>query len=101
MQHISKYNLKVRTQRTIPIIFHNLQNYDAHLFIRELAKYGEIVNCIPLNKEKYISFTKYVKVDETPEKDKNGKTIINEDGSEKMTSINMQARFIDSYKFFC
>ena len=32
-------NVKYKIPNYIPVIFHNLAGYDAHLFIRELAKY--------------------------------------------------------------
>ena len=49
----------------IPIVFHNLSGYDAHLFIRELASYADEGNMgvIAKNKEDYISFSIKVKVD--------------------------------------
>ncbi|CAH3182415.1 unnamed protein product [Porites lobata] len=71
----------------IPVIFHNLQGYDAHLFIKQLSKIKGDFTCIPLTEEKYISFSKKVKVDEYQNKD--GKTI----------SLNFELRFIDSFKF--
>ncbi|XP_057310491.1 uncharacterized protein LOC130648455 [Hydractinia symbiolongicarpus] len=42
----------------VPVIFHNLSGYDAHLFIRELGeKYDtQDIGCIAENTEKYISF---------------------------------------------
>ncbi|CAH3198785.1 unnamed protein product, partial [Porites evermanni] len=71
----------------IPVILHNLQGYDAHLFIKKLSKIRGDFTCIPSTEEKYISFSKKVKVDEYQNKD--GKTI----------SLNLELRFIDSFKF--
>ena len=34
-------NLHYKIPSYIPVVFHNLAGYDAHLFIRELAKYTE------------------------------------------------------------
>ena len=51
-------NLQFRKPKFTPVIFHNLQNYDAHLFVNNHGKtYGNI-RCIAKNEEKYISFTK-------------------------------------------
>ena len=80
-------NLQCRKPMIIPVIFHNLQGYDAHLFIKQLSKIKGDFTCIPSTEEKYISFSKKVKVDEYQNKD--GKTV----------SLNMELRFIDSFKF--
>ena len=62
-------NLKCRKPRILPVILHNLQGYDAHLFIKQLACLPGELNCIPSTEEKYISFSKKIKVGEY--KDKN------------------------------
>ena len=80
-------NLKCRKPMIIPVIFHNLQGYDAHLFIKQLSKIKGDFTCIPSTEKKYISFSKKVKVDEYQNKD--GKTV----------SLNFELRFIDSFKF--
>ena len=81
-------NLKCKKPRVLPVIFHNLQGYDAHLFIKQLARLPGELNCIPSTEEKYISFSKNIKVDEY----KCLKT-------GKMIPINFEIRFIDSFKF--
>ena len=51
-------NVKYQIPDHIPIVFHKLSGYDAHLFIKELGKRfnkNDIVG-IAENKEKYISF---------------------------------------------
>ena len=80
-------NLKCRKPMFIPVIFHNLQGYDAHLFIKQLSKIKGDFTCFSSTEEKYISFSKKVKVDEYQNKD------------EKTVSLNMELRFIDSFKF--
>ena len=59
--------------KKIPIVFHNLSRYDAHLFDRDLGKKFNTGNIgvITENKEKYIRFTVNVVVD--PYKDELGK----------------------------
>ena len=81
-------NLKCRKPSILPVIFHNLQGYDAHLFIKQLASLPGELNCIPSTEEKYISFSKSIKVDEYRSKK-----------TEQMVSINFEIRFIDSFKF--
>ena len=60
----NKCNLQCRKPKLLPVIFHNLQGYDAHLFIKQLARLDGDLNCIPSTEEKYISFSKSIKVDE-------------------------------------
>ena len=83
----NRCNLNCRKPLVIPVIFHNLQGYDAHLFIKQLNRIKGDFTCIPSTEEKYISLSKKVKVDEYQNKD--GKTI----------SLNFELRFIDSFKF--
>ena len=72
----------------LPVIFHNLQGYDAHLFIKQLACLSGNLNCIPSTEEKYISFSKKIKVDEYRSR-RNGETV----------SLSFEIRCIDSFKF--
>ena len=51
-------NLKYKKPKFIPVVFHNLANYDSHLFIKNLGYTDGNIDCIPINEEKYISFTK-------------------------------------------
>ena len=57
-------NLQCRKPKVLPVIFHNLQRYDAHLFIKQLARLKGGLSCIPSTEEKFISFFKKIKVDE-------------------------------------
>ena len=80
-------NLRCRKPLVLPVIFHNLQSYDAHLFIKQLNSIPGKFTCIPSTEEKYITFSKIIKVGEY--KSKNGKIV----------SLNFEVRFIDSLKF--
>ena len=80
-------NLQCRKPMIIPVIFHNLQGYDAHLFIKQLSKLNGDLSCIPSTEEKYISFSKKIKVDEYQSRDRG------------TVSLYLELRFIDSYKF--
>ena len=84
----NKCNLMCKKPRILPVIFHNLQGYDAHLFIKQLACLPGELNCIPSTEEKYISFSKKIKVGEYKDK-YTGITL----------PINFEIRFIDSFKF--
>ena len=61
-------NLKYRKPKFIPVFFHNLSGYDSHLFIKKLGSPNENMDCIPNNEEKYISFSKNIKVGEYKDK---------------------------------
>ena len=80
-------NLKYKIPKHIPIVFHNLSGYDAHLFIRQLGEkfQRKDIGVIAENKEKYISFN--VKVDVQLEM--NGKPV----------TKKIELRFIDSFRF--
>lgn len=55
-------NLSYVTPRIIPVVFHNFSGYDSHFFVKNLVKAipGDLM-LLPLNKERYISFTKTMK----------------------------------------
>ena len=82
-------NLRYKIPKYIPIVFHNLSGYDAHLFIRELGKKfnKDDIGVIAENKEKYITFNVSVVVD----------TYKDKKGGEKECKIEL--RFIDSIRF--
>ena len=53
-------NLKLRLNPetlVIPVVFHNLRGYDAHLIMQAISKTEGNIKCIPNNMEKYISFS--------------------------------------------
>ena len=80
-------NLQYKIPSHIPVVFHNLAGYDAHMFIWELAKHGSKMGVIAKNTEDYISFSVNVEVDK----------YIDKNGEERSKEITL--RFIDSIKF--
>ena len=81
-------NLQFRKPKFTPILFHNLSGYDSHLFIKNLGKTEGKIDCIPNNEERYISFSKDIKVFNYTDK-KTGDDVY----------ANHKLRFIDSLKF--
>ena len=63
-------NINVKLNHKIPVVFHNLKNYDSHLVRQELGKFNLKLNVIPNGLEQYMSFR-----------------------------INNKLRFIDSFQF--
>ena len=60
-----KCNLRYAIPHYIPVVFHNLSSYDAHLFIRDLGKKfdSRSIGVIAENKEKHISFNVNVTIE--------------------------------------
>ena len=81
-------NLKYRKPDFTPVIFHNLSGYDSHLFIKNIG-------FIPNNEEKYISFSKKIKVGTYPKMALDADGDIYYEQKPKYHTI----RFIDSFKF--
>lgn len=86
-------NMKFQYKPFLPVYIHNLKGYDAHLFVKSLFKHGykhsgrgENITCIPNNEERYISFSKSIKVDE-----------YEKDG--EMKPIMFEIRFLDTIAF--
>ena len=63
-------NINVKLNHKIPVVFHNLKNYDSQFIMQELGKFNLKINVIPNGLEKYMSF-----------------------------SINNKLSFIDSFQF--
>jgi hypothetical protein len=55
-------NLKLQFPNGIPVIFHNLSNYDLQLFIRILSKKAKKIDIIPKNEEKFISIIANIRI---------------------------------------
>ena len=88
----NKCNLKFQYRKFLPVYIHNLKNYDGHFIVNAMAKYGfkyddeQIITAIPNNEERYISFSKKVKVGEYKEKD-------------EIKPIFFEIRFLDTFAF--
>lgn len=78
-------NLNYQVPKFIPVFFHNLTNYDSHLFIKKLALNEENVDVIAQNKEKYVSFSKRILVEKS--------------SNPKIPSTYMKIKFVDSFRF--
>ena len=81
-------NRQFRKPKFTPIFFHNLSDYDSHLFIKNLSKTQGNIKCIPNNEERYISFSKNIKVYNYTDKE-----------TRDDVYINHEMRFLDSCKF--
>ena len=81
-------NLNCKKTLILPVIFHNLQGYDSHLFIKQPAKVSGDLSCIPSTEEKYISFSKRITVDHYYSKNMG-----------KLLPKKFEIRFIDSFMF--
>ena len=77
----------MRVPKFVPTLFHNLERYDSHLFVKSLGLTEEDNKCIPKTDEKYISFGKNIPME----------IFTMDDGKEKTAYLEM--RFIDSLKF--
>ena len=79
-------NLRYKTSKEIPVVFHNGSTYDYHVIIKELAKEfeGEF-ECLGENTEKIIIFSVPIKKEITKK--------------DKIIKISYKIKFIDSYRF--
>jgi RNase P subunit RPR2 len=90
----SECNLKFKYKMFLPVYAHNLKGYDSHFLIGALNSYGyindkkDLISAIPNNEEKYISFSKDIKVDEYQARNK--KT-----GEYETKDIMFEIRFLD------
>ncbi len=86
-----KCNLRMRVPNFIPVLFHNLEGYDSHLFVKSLGLTEGDIRCIPKTDEKYISFSKMIPM---------GKEIVQKPNGDYIEKeIKLELRFIDSLKF--
>ena len=71
----NKCNLRLKQDKTVPVLFHNGQGYDFHLLVHNLGKLEGEIDVIAKNDEQHISLTKYI------------------------TSMKWKLRFLDSLSF--
>ena len=85
----NEFNINRKTANYIPVIAHNLSNYDLHFITKALSNSNSenTYSVIPSTEEKYISLTISVYIKSYT--DKNG----------KLKKVYENLRFIDSYKF--
>ena len=50
-------NINVKLNHKVPVVSHNLKNYDSHLILQELGKFNLKITVIPNGLEKYMSFS--------------------------------------------
>ncbi|XP_071055460.1 uncharacterized protein [Onthophagus taurus] len=81
-------NLNFKIPKFIPVFLHNFSCYDAHLFVKEMADIEDVngIDVLPNNKEKYISFSKSVLVDQIQ-------------NQSRFENRFMKLRFLDSFRF--
>jgi len=113
----NKCNLKYKYKNFLPIYIHNLKNYDGHFIINALSKYGykndniDLISAIPNNEERYISFSKKIRVDTlkpvslTEKQQCANNTILGQKlmnmkkFSSESKDVMFEIRFLDSFAF--
>ena len=84
-------NLRYKTPKEIPVVFHNGSTYDYHFIIKELPEDFEgQFECLGENTKKYITFSVQIKKKITK---------IDKDGIDKIVDISYKIKFIDSFRF--
>ena len=81
----------MRVPNFIPVLFHNLEGYDSHLFVKSLGLTEGDIKCIPKTDERYISFSKIIPM--------GTELILKPNGELVEKEIFLELRFIDSLKF--
>ena len=84
-------NLKFNLPNEIPVVFHNVSNYDYHFIIKELGNEFEGKSeYLGENKEQYKNFSVPIKKEITK---------IDKSGNEIVVTISYKIKFIDSARF--
>ena len=102
-------NLKYKTTKEIPVVFHNWSTYDYHFIIKQLAReFKGCFECLGENTEKYITFSVPIKKEhdngKTAKKEhNNGKTTKKQQGNgkkaKKPKTTTYRLKLIDNYRF--
>ena len=75
----------------IPVLFHNVSNYDYHFIIKKLAiEFEDQLECLGENKEKYKTFRLPIKKEITE---------IDKVGNKSVVNVSYKIKFIDSARF--
>ena len=56
LDNLLELHITIATRYKLPIVFHNLRVYDAHLIFQKVKREHGKINVIPNNSERYISF---------------------------------------------
>ena len=84
-------NLRYKTPKEIPVIFHNGSTYDHHFITKDLAEEFEgQFECLGEYTEKYITFSVPIKKQTTE---------IDKDGNDEIVNISYKIKFIDSFRY--
>ena len=84
-------NLRYKTPKEIPLVFHKGSTYGYHFIIKELVKeFKGQFEYLGENTEKYITFSVPIKKQITK---------IDQDGNDKIVDISYKIRIIDSFRF--
>ncbi|XP_066585413.1 uncharacterized protein [Prorops nasuta] len=88
-------NINYKLKLDIPVIFHNLSNYDAHFLIHDITNsFDGNVKVIPLNMEKYMTIIKFIK-------NSNIKFIFLDSFRFLNSSLEKLANYLDQNNFTC
>ena len=81
-------NKQYRLSHIIPVVFHNLKGYDMKLLLQEVGRFKTELSVIPLNMEKYMSFSI-----------KSEKVCWDYKKKDYVPKSRFDLRFIDSFQF--
>lgn len=65
----------MKAPKQFPVFAHNMMGNDERLFIRDIGKTGDKVQCIARDTENFTSFTKTIKVDKCMDEGENIKPV--------------------------